>query len=285
MRYLLFVCLFACSSPENAAEVESFNSQADAVDAAGARKDAGNADPHPSVEPVAVFDAGLTSEDASWPYAFLGCTDDSQCTWFNGQNGGICTHENVQINLMTSRVNGPALGGAVATTITSPPFHGLCFSAPGDPTPLWCEAITPVGKTSQLNTLFIDSGDWVGNEDIYVWTPPTPAANAAWDEMLTVTTFVSLGKDLAGSPKHDWEVCYLDGTLDAPGAGTAGCTEMSGYCCFAPRPLPKPDPGNPFFSIAPGDYWFAFHTFPDMSRDGPVPFASWGSNGVTTPEP
>lgn len=184
---------------------------------------------------------------------YLCCLDDSTCSW---DQNCVAPPGHILINVLSLVTPTAGPSGAVANTITSPPFHGLCFSEPGNPVPVWCETITAVGGMYAAKT------------------------GAAED----VGTLVTVSQDLAGSPVYQYEPCYLPGTL-ASGA-PAGCTDMGGYCCYPPHSMGALDQvGNPPFGIAPGDYWFGFHTMPDVATAGPIPFAQWGPNGNVTPTP
>jgi hypothetical protein len=207
--------------------------------------------PRPTVENVTASAGALVTSQQLVGPTYMTCHTDSTCIWGNGVPVGP---NEVEINMLATVPAGAPASGAAMSTIGSAPFHGLCFVEPGGTTPLWCEAIAPVGQVVQ-------------------------------DEETTqeINTFVELGQNLAGSPAYEYELCYLPGTL-ATGA-SAGCVDMGGYCCFAPRSIGKPDPGNPDFGFAPGGYFFAFHSMPDLSTAGPVPFATWASNGDTTIQP
>ncbi len=187
-------------------------------------------------------------------YAYLCCTDDAPCQWRQCSSAAP-GHISIDVLATTSQPS-----GAVANTITSAPFHGLCFSEPGSAVPSWCETVTAAPGLVEGT-----AGGMFG--------VPT-----ATDD---VSVLVSVNKQIAGQPPYEWEPCYLTGTL----AVSTGCTDMGGYCCFAPRSMGSVDPGNASAGIPAGDYYFGMHSFPDVSNDGPVPFATWSSTGVVTTTP
>jgi hypothetical protein len=191
---------------------------------------------------------------------YLCCLDNSTCGW---QQCEPAPPGRIMINVRATidPASGPA--GAYASTITSPPFHGLCFTKPDASIPDWCETITPVGDVSVAD-LVDDAGVPESSENLAV--------------------LVTASSEMAGDPPYQYEVCYLPGTLAAD-AGP-GCRDMGGYCCYPPHSMgPLDDAGWPSFGIAPGDYWFALHSIPDISGDGPMPFGTWGNHGVTTDVP
>jgi hypothetical protein len=261
---LLVLLLASCGNGDDtsspapvAAAAASDASLADASHAADASAvdahplEASVAEPHPAATVADISKAhlgttpctpGPPSDAGPTCSQYLCCIDNAPCSW-----GAQCVagSGDVAINITASAAE-PS--GAVAYTITAPPFHGLCFSAPGAAVPTWCESIAA-----------------------------TPGLSSANDE--SVGVLITLNNSIAGSPAYDWEACYLPGTLTATESGQ--CTDRGGYCCFSAHPLGKLDTaGNPAFGIPPGDYWFAMHSMPDVSSDGPEPFAQWAPDGV-----
>ena len=191
---------------------------------------------------------------------YLCCLDNSTCRWNQCEPA---PPGRVMINLRSTIDPDAGPSGASASTITSPPFHGLCFTEPDASTPVWCETVTPVGDVSVAD-LVDDAGKPESSENLAV--------------------LVTVSSEMGWTPPYQYEACYLPGTL-APNAG-AGCTDMGGYCCYPPHSMgPLDDAGYPAFGIAPGNYWFALHSMPDMSTDSPVPFGTWGPRGVVTDVP
>jgi hypothetical protein len=247
----------------------------DATAVAAEPEDAGDAgpdQPHPeasatSPDPSTLRDLAalcLPGGTDMWGLCptYLCCLDNSACRW---DRCSIAPPGHVRINMLSSIAADAGPSGASVSTITSPPFHGLCFVQPDAGAPSWCETVTPVGDV----VLATNESDA---------QPPVPESSQ------DLTVLVTVSAALGGSPAYQYEVCYLPGTLDRDTDPGSTCADMGGYCCYPPHSMGPLDTQG-FLGVPPGDYYFAFHSMPDVSTAGPVPFGTWGPNGVVTDVP